>query len=960
MSINKTQKNLKVFLAAAQDVSIECAKASQIISDLNQQNALMKSLNLQLNIKNWLKLNQSTEIDDWDIFIGILWLDIDTYNNQSALTVNLDRKIINAYKKWKDANISHFLLYRCIRTPNDPLEIDAEKLKKIENVFFHVDPPSLSSMLKHPLSDPVGIRRVYCDIEEFGQYLNRDIDTILYEYAQHFNYNPQQLIPMQEPAAITDIGWHPGNEITFSIDNNHSYVLSVLSIEIENSDELKKNLTHTQFNLLRKRFHEFIHSIVIKQGGDQVKLTECGGLYGFWQNNRVGQAVNAAIQIFQQLPDFDHKKISKGFDHPIKIIIAGSDGLTAVKSSEESLFFYNFNSILDIDNIDTSSNQFFINESLYKQLDEDLQGDFTYRQRISSEPVYHWLWGPQQDQPSILVLGRLFRDIVSKKNYLENILNHTFSKLDQRMLETLSTNIDVIYSGLEQFCEWLSSHSDDDNNKEYSNRLTEYVVRLQKFEDSLWKQFRRRFNQINIHAQESKHFLELLRATNSRRSQLVIKVNHLLSLSEDHADNTSTVNAGKAGLHNVKNLKDLLAKFVMTDELDSLDALSEILFNYRYELAGFIENDIDAKSRNYIIRKLWKLAHIILIEDEHYARQHLNEENPFSISKKLAEGSLGNTGFSRIQKLIQHPKEQVLDYLRQLPATHDVQATTNHSQVIFNCILVAYPDTIVRRYVADKMNLSDLWGVIIHEKVSISILSIVAQNINDSEDEDYVKIFFDCIRIRLVNELNNIKDQTVLADIRTIIMIFLRRDFFVETGYFERLDDLLRLFTKKSETLGVTSGIFNEAIKFLEKKRMDQGAPNTRLPEQVKDLPLPVQRRLAGELAYLHIFVIHPDYRIAQETLRYINAENVERVLYPEINKELMSRLLGREDLFLRQSALMAVLLHPNCDIGFAMPHLLRWQHNESERRRIEQISRDSGANPSIKEYARQLLSRPK
>ena len=650
----------------------------------------------------------------------------------------------------------------------------------------------------------------------------------------------------------------------------------------------------------------------------------------------------------------------------IKIIITGSDGLTAVKRSKESLFFYNISSVFNAKDIEVVSSRFFINESLYKRLDDDLRGDFSYNQRISGEPIYLWLWGRQENSPSVLALGKLFRDIVRKKNYIENILGHSFSKLDQRMLETLSANMDVIYSGLEQFCEWLSKQNDANDSKESTNQLTDYVTRLQKFEDSLWRQFRRRFNQINIHAEESRHFMGLLRAVNSRRARLVVKVNNLLSTANIDANSIRVTNGDNRKIPDTlmqnriddrKNLKELLTKFVMTDELDSLDALSEIFFNYRNDLIALIKKEGDVKSRNYIIKKLWKFAHIVLIEDEHYLNES-GAESALSVSQSLANNININTGFSRIQKLIQHPKDQVLAYLGQLPPTYDVQATTNNSRVIFNCMLVAYPDQEVRRYVANKMSLSDLWSVIIHEKVSIPILSIVAQNIDDSEDEDYVKIFFDCIRIRLINELEANNDRKILADIRTIIMIFLGRDFFVETGYFERLDDLLRRFTKKAETLGIKSGMFNDALRFLEKKRMDKGAPNTRLPDQVRNLPLPVQRRLASELAYLNIFVTHPDYRIAQETLRYINAENVEQILYPEINKELMARLLSREDLFLRQSALMAVLLHPNCDIGFAAPHLLRWQHNESDRRRIEQISRDAGTSPSIKEYAKQLLNR--
>ena len=251
MSINSTKKALKVFVAASRDVSIERAKAQQIISDLNQETTLIKSLDIQFAVKNWLEIKQSVEITDWDIFVGILWLDLDTYSNQSAFTVNLERKIINAYRKWKETNISHFLLYRCVRTPSDPLDIDPEKLKKIEDVFLYADPPGLSSMIRHPLSDPIGVRRVYCDVEEFGQYFSHDVTRILNEYAA--DYNPTNSTFVADQTITGDIGWSPGNKIINAIDEEHPYVMSVLSIEIENHDELKKILTYNQINLLKKK-----------------------------------------------------------------------------------------------------------------------------------------------------------------------------------------------------------------------------------------------------------------------------------------------------------------------------------------------------------------------------------------------------------------------------------------------------------------------------------------------------------------------------------------------------------------------------------------------------------------------------------------------------------------------------------------------------------------------------------
>ena len=45
------------------------------------------------------------------------------------------------------------------------------------------------------------------------------------------------------------------------------------------------------------------------------------------------------------------------------------------------MFFYNINSIFNAKDIEVVNSRFFINESLYTRLDDDLRGDFSYNQR---------------------------------------------------------------------------------------------------------------------------------------------------------------------------------------------------------------------------------------------------------------------------------------------------------------------------------------------------------------------------------------------------------------------------------------------------------------------------------------------------------------------------------------------------------------------------------------------------
>jgi hypothetical protein len=527
-------------------------------------------------------------------------------------------------------------------------------------------------MLKRPLADPVGVRRVYCDIQEFGHYLLNDLSTILYEYAAQANASRQ--LRTSDRTSSADIGWSPGDHLVMELAEDQPYVMSVLSVEIENHDSLAKYLTYNQLNLLKKRFREFVNRIVVAYHGDQLKLTERGGMYGFWQENRFNQAIMAAAYLFQELPGFETRKIFNSPLDPVKITVAGSDGLTSLKRSRESLFFYNLNSVLYAKDVEAGGSRFFINEALYKRIEENLRTDFTYNKRIAGEPVYLWLRGQQDSHPSLLTLGKFFRAIVSKKTYLENILNHTFSKMDQRMLETLSANLDVIYSGLEQFYDWFSRQPVN-AEKEYSLQLTDYLRRLEEFEDSLWRQLRRRFNQVNTQASENRHFIELLRAINSRRTHLIVRINNLLQAQTSPALAVAQTRAlakpalAPASGGTGKGFKELLTKFIISDDLDSLDALSEVFFRYRSELVRLLGNDsnIGEKTRSHLLKRFWKFAHIVLIEDHYYLERPVPDEQPGSVFQSLSRTANTHNGFLRIQQLIQQPKEQVLAFLQQLP-----------------------------------------------------------------------------------------------------------------------------------------------------------------------------------------------------------------------------------------------------------------------------------------------------
>ncbi len=129
-------------------------------------------------------------------------------------------------------------------------------------------------------------------------------------------------------------------------------------------------------------------------------------------------------------------------------------------------------------------------------------------------------------------------------------------------------------------------------------------------------------------------------------------------------------------------------------------------------------------------------------------------------------------------------------------------------------------------------------------------------------------------------------------------------------------------------------------------------------PAGIKNLPLTLQRRLAGEARYIYWFVTHPDPRIACETLRHIGLMHVERVLrLREVNATVLQALLRKPELFTRSQALIAALNHPKCTQEFATKYISSLVRSRQGREALDGIAQNSSANPVVRAAAKRAMA---
>lgn len=182
---SKNPRIVRIFVASPGDVSVERNRVELVIEELNRD--LGDTLEVRLECIRWEKyvspmmgrpedvVLQQVKLNDWDIFVGILWLKFGTPTGE--LDPSTDRQYLSgteeefslAYKSWQKTGRPKILFYRCIRPPESVLQLEAQQYLRVSEFFnrFRADK-------EHP-----GIVRPYPSIEEFERRLREDLAYVV-------------------------------------------------------------------------------------------------------------------------------------------------------------------------------------------------------------------------------------------------------------------------------------------------------------------------------------------------------------------------------------------------------------------------------------------------------------------------------------------------------------------------------------------------------------------------------------------------------------------------------------------------------------------------------------------------------------------------------------------------------------------------------------------------------------
>ena len=174
---------------------------------------------------------------------------------------------------------------------------------------------------------------------------------------------------------------------------------------------------------------------------------------------------------------------------------------------------------------------------------------------------------------------------------------------------------------------------------------------------------------------------------------------------------------------------------------------------------------------------------------------------------------------------------------------------------------------------------------------------------------------------------------------------------FHEDLLFEPLLELERGLRARADVAGVLDDSYVRAVAAF----VDAGAREEAPLEHLKDVPLPIQRKLAREGRFLTTFVCHHNERVAQETVPHLlKLDDVTRYLrMVTIHRVVLIELAKRRRFFKKDAPKLALLGNPKTPAAIARPYIPLVAEEQ-----LKNLSTSRQINPDVRRLIVQQLAR--
>jgi hypothetical protein len=940
---------MRVFLALTSDLAEERGLALRVIEQLNERSQAQKGDELFLEAIDWdehaapaanlpeVAALRALPLDESDVFIGSAWLKFDNPQERVAdRLIATDRDFELAFGFWKNLRRpqAHFL--RCMRLPKSLGEIDPREFERLGTFFKRFDSPEKHRFAYHEFGTPA----------EFEQILEADLRALV-EALQTARAATRPK-PLGERAQLRGT-----SQFEAKMEPGKAYEVSFLHLEIVGFAELAARSPQVA-EALANSFLELVSLTSKTYGGEVFSWAPQGGLVLFWTKRGFDHAIMSGLKVLHTLPVFNLDPQQNPSGEAIKIRAAAHDAVIVFQLPIEEISSTDINFVIDLSTNSTDPGELTIPRRLLERIDDRLKPHFKFKGRYDREPIYSCKLPSAPSDGQRPETAELVERVKKQTSLILALLAGPAAGLDTAALDSISTAVDESYSALNKFC-LAFTNVEPTWPRESLIVVAEAAGALRHDEAAFWGRLRECLADPKLSLAIARRLEAMVQAAARRRSRPVVILEKLeqrcRSLAQTGAEPKRQIEIGE-------DLLKAIDRLIKADDLDTELAITELLLNHKNSLLEYLMSHAEEERHRRLVLRLWETADLALLDDLYSLREHkrVDERNIFDV---LIHSRVAEPRFRLVREILASPNRPEEVALGQIFQKLGLRPTTQDLQVLFRCLVLGHPQEDVRLFSAQKLTPHSMWQVVSLPSMPIHAIYAIGDRLAKAEGDDARKIFFDCTRSRIDQAADSFRTRDEFDTITKLILLLLGFNFLAETGYFERFDDILRKYLAAAQAKGLRVDYFENVRKTLEEARANSAELGpAKPPAGIKNLPLTLQRRLAGEARYIYWFVTHPDPRIACETLRHIGLMHVERVLrLREVNGTVLQALLRKPELFTRSQALIAALNHPKCTQEFATKYISTLARSRQGREALDLIAQNTSANPVVRAAAKRAMA---
>lgn len=947
---------MRIFLAAPTDAVLERAAVERALDTLRQRHEAdsVELIDWRSHLRNGAQADgvAADRVTADDVVVGLAWTRFDPDGGEAGVS---EREIELAFRGPGEASATTSLFVRSLRAPASLRAVEGEELRRVERFVERLrSGPRPVTVQEADDVDAVENQVVSALDETFAR-----LGSARSAVAPSPAASPPADDGAASPAAATPAEGTAGERptpqpISFveALEPGQAYEVTFVAVALAGAEALRERHAPEAMDLLLRNLHRMVTDLATSYGGEVFRWEESGGLLIFWRAKGHDQGVMTGLKLLHNLPVFNLDPHQNPLPDPIHVRLAAHDATIVFQRPPSAIDSPEIAFVGELMRQAASPGELVIGERLLGSLDERLRRHFKPKDRYERQAIH----------ACRLPAGERQGQVASLDDMIEKLRHHTMAihrllapevALDDAALESLADAIDQCYAILNRFAV-AYSQIDRGWSRDFLESLAGAAEVLRGEEQRAWQRLRHRYSAEGVSPQAAR-LAAVAKAVSRRRSRPVVILEKLeercRALLRDEGD--AEPEAAPAAEELFRKIDALLR----ADELDDETALTDLLLSKKSEVMEYLVSARGEERHRQLLDKLWRTADLLLLDDLYSIRDHRRADDQ-RILDVITADPVKDGRFRIVKAALERAEIPTEGQVRRGFLRLGLEPRAEDLQIVWRSVVVGHPDHQQRNAAGLRLSPYSMWQAVSHPRIPIASIYAIGDRVNRKEDDDTKRIFFDCVRARVESAVEAAHNREELEEIARLILLLLDFPFLVETGYFERFDDVLGKFLAKSQATEHGVAFFSNLRATLEKAHQqvegrDPGPP----PARVQKLPLTIQRRLAGEPRYLYWFVTHPDPRIAGETLHHIGLGNVERVLrLREVNGVVMQSLLQKPELFTRVQPLVTALMHPKCTLQFANRYVAGMARSHAGRAALEKLMRNPSSNPQVRSLAKRAI----